>query len=361
MNYMNTKQRLELIQEVGEEILSVPELDKLLSEKRHPVAYDGIEPSGKMHIAQGTLRSININKILRAGCHFKMLLADWHSWANNKLGGDLDKIQTAGRYLIELWRGAGMDVEGIKFVWVSDYVEDQDYWKRVMQVARHCTVKRILRCSQIMGRKEGESLNASQIFYPAMQCADIFHLEADIAQLGMDQRKVNVLARELAPKLGWRRPVAVHHHMLMGLSKPPMKASTNDDRIIDLKMSKSNPNSAIFMLDSPEQVTSKIRKAYAPERQVAENPILEYCRYIIFQKYNEVTVERAKKHGGDILLRSYNELENLYRKGDLHPMDLKNMVASKLNEILEPVRKHILRNSRARRLAEEVENFTVTR
>ena len=39
-------------------------------------------------------------------------------------------------------------------------------------------------------------LTASQIFYPCMQCADIFFLKADICQLGMDQRKVNMLARE---------------------------------------------------------------------------------------------------------------------------------------------------------------------
>lgn len=37
---------------------------------------------------------------------------------------------------------------------------------------------------------------AAQILYPAMQCSDIFFLKADICQLGMDQRKVNMLARE---------------------------------------------------------------------------------------------------------------------------------------------------------------------
>ena len=47
-----------------------------------------------------------------------------------------------------------------------------------------------------MGRDEGGDLAASQIFYPCMQCADIFHLQADVTQLGLDQRKVNVLALE---------------------------------------------------------------------------------------------------------------------------------------------------------------------
>ena len=47
-----------------------------------------------------------------------------------------------------------------------------------------------------MGRESGDDMPASQIFYQAMQCADIFFLKANICQLGMDQRKVNMLARE---------------------------------------------------------------------------------------------------------------------------------------------------------------------
>lgn len=46
-----------------------------------------------------------------------------------------------------------------------------------------------------MGRKETDEMSAAQIFYPCMQAADVFFLKADICQLGMDQRKVNMLAR----------------------------------------------------------------------------------------------------------------------------------------------------------------------
>ena len=43
-----------------------------------------------------------------------------------------------------------------------------------------------------MGRSE-EKLSGAQILYPLMQCCDIFHLNADICQLGVDQRKVFLL------------------------------------------------------------------------------------------------------------------------------------------------------------------------
>jgi len=313
-----------------------------------------------MHIAQGVMRAINVNKMIKAGCTFKMWVADWHAWANNKLGGDLDKIQTAGKYMIELWKAAGMDVSKVEFVWANDAMKDVEYWKIVMQIARNSTVKRILRCSQIMGRSEGDTLQASQIFYPCMQAADIFYLKVDIAQLGMDQRKVNMLARELGQKLGYWSPVAVHHHMLMGLGQPPA-GEKSMERAIAMKMSKSNPDSAIFMDDSEVDITRKINKAYCPEGIVEENPILEYCKYIIFEKFNELKIERPSKFGGDLSLTSYQELVEVYSKKELHPMDLKNAVAGKIVDVLSPVKAHFSKNSRAKDLYRKVKSFEVTR
>jgi tyrosyl-tRNA synthetase len=357
---MDLNKRIELIKEVGEEIITEEDLKKLLSEKKNPIAYDGFEPSGRIHVAQGIMRAINVNKMIKAGCKFKMWVADWHAWANNKLGGDLEKIQTCGKYLIEVWKATGMDLDNVEFVWANDAMKDVNYWKIVMQVARNSTVTRINRCCQIMGRKEGESLQSSQIFYPCMQCADIFYLGVDIAQLGMDQRKVNMLAREIGPSIGFWKPVAVHHHMLMGLGQPPSGEATID-RAIAMKMSKSNPDSAIFMDDSKEEIERKIKKAYCPEGIIEENPILEYCKYIIFEKFDSLKIERPEKWGGNLEFKSYKELEEAFAAKKLHPMDLKTGVSAKLNELIEPVRKHFETNKKAKELLEKVKSFQVTR
>ncbi len=356
---MDTKKRLELIKQVGEEIVTEEELLTLLQTKTHPIAYDGFEPSGRMHIAQGILRAININKMVKAGVKFKMLVADWHGWANNKLGGDLEKIHVAGDYMLEVWKAAGMDTSKVSFVRSTDLLGQESYWKTVMQVARNNTVKRITRCAQIMGRKEGETLTASQILYPCMQTADIFELKCDITQLGMDQRKVNVLAREVGPKLGFWKPVIVSHHMLMGLSQPPQGTGSAAERAIEMKMSKSNPNSAIFMDDGEKEIRDKIAKAYCPEKKVEENPIMEYCRYIIFERFKSLEVERPAKFGGSMSIGSYDELAKLYSSGKLHPMDLKNATSSHINKMLEPVRKHFEKSQKARKLITEVKNFEV--
>src|SRR3989344_1123629 len=257
---MDINKRLALIKEVGEEIITEEELRTLLETKKKPIAYDGFEPSGNLHIAQGLLRSINVNKMIDAGCHFKMWVADWFGWMNNKLGGDLEKIRVAGEYMIEVWKTTGMKTESIDFLWAKDVMADENYWKKVVQIARNVTLPRVIRCSQIMGRKESEQLSAAQIFYPCMQAADVFHLEADITQLGMDQKKVNILAREVAPKLGFWKPVVVSHHMLMGLQQQTHEERITKgklsatERAIGMKMSKSVPDSAIFMTDSADEV-----------------------------------------------------------------------------------------------------------
>ncbi len=358
---MPQQKSLALIRQVGEEILGEEELIELLKHKEHLVAYDGFEPSGRVHIAQGILRAITINKMVKAGCKFKMFVADWHALANNKMGGDLAKIQLVGKYLIEVWKAAGMDLSAVEFVWASELVKDEKYWRLVLDISRSATVKRITRCAQIMGRAESDALQASQILYPCMQCADIFYLGANITQLGMDQRKVNVLARELGPSLGYYKPIVVSHHMLMGLGQPPAGDLAGADRAIQLKMSKSIPDSAIFMDDSEEEVNRKIRKAYCPEKVIDENPILEYCKYIIFEKIEKFEIKRPEKFGGDLVFHSYDELAAVFVKGDLHPMDLKSAVASYLNQFIAPVREHFVHNKEAHALLEQVKSFQVTR
>ncbi|UCC18691.1 MAG: tyrosine--tRNA ligase, partial [Promethearchaeota archaeon] len=248
-------EKLALLKEVGEEIINLDELREMIQWKvdhnKEIYAYDGFEPSGNIHIAQGLLRAINVNKITKAGIRFKFLVADWHAAANKKFGGNLDIIKKVGDFFIELWKVSGMDLNKVEFIYASDIVKNSDYWELVLKIGIDTTLKRVKRCTQIMGRSESDKLYASQILYPLMQCADIFYLPADICQLGMDQRKVNVLAREIAKKLNKPKPIAIHHHMLMGLNNPPPTDLDSIDRTIQIKMSKSDPDSSIFMLDSP--------------------------------------------------------------------------------------------------------------
>jgi len=305
-----------------------------------------------MHIAQGVMKAINVNKLTRSGCVFKFWVADWFAMLNNKMGGDLKKIRKVGEYMIEVWKAVGMEMDNVQFIWASDHINGHSdtYWPLVMDIARRNNLSRILRCTQIMGRSEGDDLSASQIFYPCMQAADIFHLKADICQLGLDQRKVNMLAREYCDDIKRKlKPVILSHAMLMGLKEGQEK------------MSKSDPDSAIFMEDSEQEVKTKIKKAYCPPGTVELNPCIEYVRHLVLPRFGELAVDRAPDNGGRVVYTDMDTLVRDYEAGALHPGDLKPALAAAINAMIAPVRNHFETNPDAAKLLKQVKSYKVTK
>nr|ADE76775.1 unknown [Picea sitchensis] len=144
---LNLEEKFQLILSVGEECIQESELRTLLERKKDPVCYDGFEPSGRMHIAQGVMKTLNVNKLTDSGCIMKLWIADWFAQLNNKMGGDLKKIQTVGRYMIEIWKAVGMKLDRVQFLWSSEEINSRahEYWPLVMEVARHNKLPRILR------------------------------------------------------------------------------------------------------------------------------------------------------------------------------------------------------------------------
>ena len=96
------EKKYNLIRSVGEECVTEKELRNLVEKKPNFRLYDGFEPSGRMHIAQGVFKAMNVNKCTKAGGVFVFWVADWFALMNDKMGGDLEKIKTVGRYLIEV-------------------------------------------------------------------------------------------------------------------------------------------------------------------------------------------------------------------------------------------------------------------
>ena len=184
-----------------------------------------------------------------------------------------------------------------------------------------------------------------------MQCTDVFFLKADICQLGMDQRKVNVLAREYCDLTKRKlKPIILSHHMLMGLKQGQEK------------MSKSDPESAIFMEDSEADVKTKIKKAFCPPCEVAGNPCLEYLKYIVFPWFkNSLEVKRSEENGGDKTYTEYDDLERDYVSGALHPKDVKQALTNSLNIILQPVRDHFNNNEDAKKLLATIKKYKITK
>ena len=207
-----------------------------------------------------------------------------------------------------------------------------------------------------------------------MQVADIFIQGINLAHSGLDQRKAHVIAREVALQLKVKplldkkkkaiKPIAVHHHLILGLQKPtiwPVPKEQMQDLWGSMKMSKSIPDSAIFITDSPEEIKRKLAKAFCPEKESYFNPVLDWAKYLIFRSdKDKLRVDRPEKFGGNMVYKSYSHLEKDFVGGKLHPMDLKNAVTLALIEILEPVRKHF-EQPKIKKMKEDMEKLIITR
>src|SRR5215475_1412615 len=278
---MDLETRLSLVMRPPtEEVVIQEELKKMLENVKRPRHYIGLELSGKLHLGSLILTGYKINDFINARADCNVFLADWHTYINNKLHGDWETIREVSKYYAEAFK---FFCPGVNIILGSKmYESSRDYWKNFVEFSKLITLPRTLRALTIMGRSERDNLDFSQLLYPSMQSVDIKTLNLDIVHAGMDQRKIHMLVREIFPKLGWKVPVSVHHHLLPGLAKPIILSGpkfTNDDYTVSSKMSKSKPSSTITIHDDEMTIRDKVGKAYCPDKVSQNNPVLEIIRY----------------------------------------------------------------------------------
>ncbi len=355
------------------EIITADEFRQRLESGDTLTHYIGFEISGYVHLGQGIMSALVMKDLTDLGVKCTVWLADWHTWINEKLDGTKETAQAVGRgYFTEAIKACLMAVGGnpdkVEFRLASDWYAKNfvDYFHTIVSVGKHTTMARVMRSIDIMGRREGESVDYAKTMYPAMQVADIFYQNIDIAHAGMDQRKAHVIMRDVAGKVqpDKPKPIALHHPLLVGLQPPstwPVPADAEErDVIMSMKMSKSKPNSAIWIHDTPEDIERKINKAFCEEKEIKYNPILNWTGHILFWHREDLPaglagpfrIERQEKYGGNVEFGSYQELETAYAAGDVHPADLKAAVAKELIELLAPAREHFAKLDVAAKKAE---------
>jgi tyrosyl-tRNA synthetase len=338
---MDLEERLQLVtQPPTEEVVTINDLRVLLETNAHPRHYVGLEISGLLHLGSLVQTGFKIKDFLKAGLKCVVFLADWHSYINNKLEGDWKRIKQAARYYADAFN---FFCPGVEVILGSDlYHHNDEFWKDYMKFSKQITLARDARCLTIMGRSERDKLDFSQYLYPPLQAVDIRALDLDLVHAGMDQRKVHMLVREVFPKLGWKIPVAVHHHLLPGLSEPTGLGlhDTQSDKVISSKMSKSKPSTCIFIHDSKSEINRKINQAWCPLDVIEGNPVVELAKYLIFHEEKEMIVERPARFGGTVVFENFDDLERLYLEKKIHPADLKTAVTEYIDKIIFPIREH---------------------
>jgi len=362
------------------EILTVERLKNYLEKGIKLKHYIGYEISGFLHLGTGIVPIHKIIDLQKAGIKTTIFLADYHSWINKKLGGDLDTIRRiAVSYYKETFKRVidilGGDSEKTDFILASEFYEKLgiDYFKYILKISMNISLSRAKRSISILGRRAGESLSLAQLLYVPMQVSDIFSLGVNIAHGGIDQRKAHVIAIDVGDEIGYK-PIALHHGLLMGIgmSKEDIRslksAEESGDRdklmnvIMSIKMSKSLPKTAIFLHDSEETIKDKIRKAYCPPYETKYNPVLSIYNYIIYPYLKRIGESFTIKNEKTGEIREYTDVKSLYNdysNGYIHPLDLKNSVIDHLNRILKPIQRYF--ESSGKKYIEEMNEIMITR
>jgi tyrosyl-tRNA synthetase len=316
---MDNEAKIDQIKKGTMEIITPEELKEKLK-KKEPIAYTGYEPSGKIHLGH-VITVIKLKQLQKMGFKIKILFADYHAYLNGK--GTIDEIKKTVEYNKKCFKVLGLS-EDTDFVLGSSFQTTVEYVNELYNLSTLTTLIRARRSMDKISRNS-ENPKVADAIYPLMQVADMIFLDVDVALGGMEQRKIQMLARENLPKINKKVPVCIHTPLLSGLDG-------------DEKMSSSKEN-FISIDESEEEIKNKINKSFCPIKE-SGNPIIEIATHFIFTNQEKLLIKRADKFGGDLEL-SKNELLDIYCSGKLHPMDLKNAVANYLINYLANIRENI--------------------
>ena len=295
---------------------------------RGGTAYLGFEPLWPIHVGW-LVWAYKLAELREAGFDVVVLVATWHGWINDK--GSLEELRNHGERVKAVLSKVGQ----FRYVYGDEIVKDPRYWELALRIAKETSLARVRRATPVMGRRAEEvELDFSKLLYPIMQVADIFYLGVDVAVGGMDQRRAHMLARDVAEKLGLKKPVALHTPIITSLSGTGRMEGTHielDEVYAMYKMSKSKPQSAIFVTDREEEVRKKIWAAYCPPRETRFNPVYEIAAHLLIPYAGPLEVGGRRYEAAEALRRDY---EN----GAVTPQALKEAVVAALVDLLSRLR-----------------------
>ncbi|PVU89630.1 hypothetical protein BB561_005255 [Smittium simulii] len=325
---LTPEKKFDLITRNLGEVLGAEELKTILS-TRDIKLYWGTAPTGKPHIGY-FVPLVKIADLLRANCHVKILLADIHAFLDNmKAPMDLVKHRVVyyEKLIKAVFNSIGVPINKLEFVVGSDYQLTPEYSLDNFRLAATATERDAKKAgSEVV--KQVDNATLSGLLYPGMQALDEEYLKVDAQFGGVDQRKIFVYAEKYLPSLGYKKRIHLMNTMIPGLQGS--------------KMSSSEPDSKIDLLDDAKTVSKKLKKAFCEEGNVENNGILSFLEYAIFPlmsySISEFTIERPEQYGGNATYTDFASLKADFADKKVHPGDLKASTAKVLNSIMDPIR-----------------------
>lgn len=293
-----------------------------------PVVVSGFKPSGELHIGNylGALKqAVELQNSGKYNCYY--FIADYHALTQHY--NPKDKAKEIYMMAVDAL-AAGIDPKKSVF-FMQSYVPEHANLTWIFN-----TITPTGRLENMIEYKEklaqGESANAGLLDYPVLQAADILLYKAEFVPVGEDQRQHVELPRDVARAFNRRFGQTF---------KEPKVLLTKVSRLMSLdnptkKMSKSLPAGCLYLMDSPETIRQKIKRAVTDsETSVAYNPAKRPAvsnLVLIYSEFsNETPTAVVKKFKG----ASYSEF--------------KSTLADLLIEKLKPLRERRAKFAKNRR------------
>ena len=261
----------------------------------------GIQPSGNLHLGN-YLGAVKNWAALPDEFNCFYFMADLHTLTVRQNPAELRRRSTTQ---LAQYIACGLDPEK-NVLFLQSHVHE------------HAELGWILNCYTMFGElsrmtqfkdkcaKNADNINGGLFTYPSLMAADILLYQADYVPVGEDQKQHCELTRDIAnrfnnlygetfkvpepyiPKVGAR---------IMSLGNPTSK------------MSKSDPTGCVFLMDSPEEIARKFKRAitdsdtercvrYDPENKPGVANLMNIYASVTGKSFDEIESEIAGKGYG---------------------------------------------------------------
>lgn len=322
---LSPDEKLHLITRNLQEVLGEEKIKQVLSERELKV-YWGTATTGKPHVAYFVPMS-KIADFLKAGCEVTILFADLHAFLDNmKAPWELLelRVQYYEQVIKAMLESIGVPLDKLKFIKGTDFQLSREYTLDVYRLSSMVTEHDAKKAGAEVVKQVDHPL-LSGLLYPGLQALDEEYLKVDAQFGGVDQRKIFTLAEKYLPSLGYAKRSHLMNPMVPGLT--------------GAKMSSSEEESKIDLLDRKEDVKKKLKKAFCEPGNIENNGVLSFVKHVLFPLVGEFSIKRDPKFGGDKTYTDFEEVEKEFGEELIHPGDLKAGVEVALNKLLDPIRK----------------------
>ncbi|KAF2403235.1 tyrosyl-tRNA synthetase [Trichodelitschia bisporula] len=326
---LSAQERLALINKNLAEVLNPEIIEDVIVKQNRPLSvYWGTATTGRPHCGY-FVPVMKIGELLRAGCRVKILLADIHAFLD-AMKAPMELVKFRAQYyrfcITALLQAVNVPIDRLEFVLGSSYQLSPEYtmdlFKITSVVSEHDSKKA---GSEVV--KQEKDAKLSGLIYPLMQALDEEHLGVDAQFGGVDQRKIFALAMDALPRLGYKVRAHLMNPMVPGLQGG--------------KMSASDPDSKIDLLDPPDVIQKKLRKAFAQPKVVEGNGLLSFIEYVLLPagslKHGEPLFEVPRHDAETLVYTDIKKIHSDYENDILTPQLLKPAISSALIELMKPI------------------------